>query len=212
MIKCFTPGIYCYFFIIVHVCSAGTLFSLFERKYSIRLPTTHGIFSDSFPSTPRTQPCKAMSFFANFVKNSSSWWMITHIQVEGSLYFISNWDFDTRKSFWTRFTRKYQHRSQNSTTTIYCQFNKKKINLQKKANTALNPDIFSFIKLFSLAKSMKLWSRNKLKHYIGWTRRKSFYFRFRRFYGLYPVDAVQQWFYKVVSMSSLNLVQISCLT
>jgi hypothetical protein len=44
--------------------------------------------------------------------------MTTQIQVERSLYFILNMDFDTTNAFWVLFTRKYQHRSQMSTKTV----------------------------------------------------------------------------------------------
>jgi hypothetical protein len=39
---------------------------------------------------------------------------------------------------------------------------------------------------------MKLWWRNKFKHYLGWSRRAPFYFRFRCFEGLFLVNVVQQ--------------------
>jgi hypothetical protein len=63
----------------------------------------------------------------------------------------------TINASWTRFTGKYQHRSQMSTKTAHFIADlTKSIQFAEKANTALNPDIFSFTKVFSLEKLMEL--------------------------------------------------------
>jgi hypothetical protein len=69
---------------------------------------------------PQNVETESKKMYVGFTqgKTNSSWWVTTHIQVEGSLYFVLKTDFDTENAFWAWFSVKYQHWSQMSTKTL----------------------------------------------------------------------------------------------